>query len=274
MATAAALPDYAPMLADYHRAYAPELQAMVAGLPIRAGDRVLELACGDGVYARWLAERVGPTGSVTALDASPAFLDLARRRAADRPVHVVAAAAEAMPFADDTFDLVWCAQSLYSLPDPVEAVRLMRRVVRPGGVVAVLENDTLHHVLLPWPIEVELAVRAAELAGFVAESDRPRKFYVGRQLVEVFRKAGLTGCRKRTWATNRQAPLDPAERGFLEKYLDDLRGRALPRLEPALAARFEPLVDPRSGAYLLDQPDLTVTCLDHVVSGVKPGAAG
>lgn len=273
MATVEKLPDYATMLSAYHRAYASELRRMVAGLPIHPGDHVLEMACGDGVYAGWLSERVGATGSVTALDASPAFLDEAQKNTSGRRVNLVAAAAEAMPFADDTFDLVWCAQSLYSLPDPVESVRLMRRVVRPGGAVAVLENDSLHHVLLPWPVEIELAVRAAELAALVEESDRPRKFYIGRELCEVFRKAGLTDCRKQTWATTRQAPLSPDERAFLTGYLDDLYDRTRPHLEPRIAARFEALVDPDSDAYLLDQPDLTVTCLDHVVRGTKPANA-
>lgn len=264
MTTAAKLPGYAGMLTDYHRAYAKELKAMIAGLPVRAGDRVLELACGDGVYSAWLAERVGPDGSVTALDVSAAFLDLARRNAGPA-VGLVAGSAERMPFADDTFDLVWCAQSLYSLPDPVEAVRLMRRVVKPGGVVAVLEDDTLHHILLPWPIEVELAVRAAELVALVAESDRPRKYYVGRQLDEVFRAAGLVQTRKRTYATNRQAPLDPEERGFLEKYLRELFDRTGPHLDAAVRARFGAMVTPGSGENLLDRQDMTVTCLDHVV---------
>ncbi|MCA1686801.1 MAG: methyltransferase domain-containing protein [Planctomycetia bacterium] len=269
MADPGKLPDYATMLSDYHRAYAIELKAMVAGLPIREGDKVLEMACGDGVYARWLAERVGPSGSVTALDVSSAFLNLAQENAG-AAVGFVAGAVERMPFADDTFDLVWCAQSLYSLPDPVEAVRTMRRVVKPGGVVAVLENDTLHHILLPWPVEVELAVRAAELVSYVEDSDRPRKYYVGRQLDEVFRKAGLEQIRKRTWATNRQAPLDGHERGYLGKYLGELLERTRPHLDPQMRERFEGLAEPGSGDYLLDREDMTVTCLDHVVWGVKP----
>ena len=63
-----------------------------------------------------------------------------------------------LPIPDDSFDLVWCAQSLYSLPDPVDALRRMARAARPGGIVAVFENDEFHHVLLPWPVEVELAL--------------------------------------------------------------------------------------------------------------------
>jgi ubiquinone/menaquinone biosynthesis C-methylase UbiE len=269
LANAEKLPDYAPMLSDFHRAYANELRAMIACLPIRDGDRVLEVACGDGVYSKWLAERVGASGSVTAVDVSPAFLKVAQAGAGPR-IGFVAAAIERLPFVDDVFDLVWCAQSLYSLPDPVEAVRLMRWVVKPGGVVAVLENDSLHHLLLPWPIEVELAVRTAELKAFVRESDRPRKFYVGRQLDEVFRKAGMVQTRKHTWATNRQSPLDPEVRGFLAKYLLDLLERARPYLDDPMRERFERLALPGSDEYLLDRTDMTVTCLDHLVWGRKP----
>ncbi len=137
-------------------------------------------------------------------------------------------------------------------------------------MVAVLENDTLHHILLPWPIEVELAVRRAELRGFIEESDESRKFYIGRQLYQVFREAGLVNCQKRTWATNRLAPLGPLDRAFLEEYFRDLRERVAPHLEPKILAKFERLVDPASEHSMLNWPDLSVTCIDHVIWGFKP----
>jgi len=270
------LPDYAPMLSAYHDAHATELREMVASLPIHEGNRVLEIACGDGVYSRWIAERVGETGEVVGVDILPAYLDVARRgarrEASGSRIRFVAADIARLPFSDDTFDLVWCAQSLYSLPDPVDALRRMTRVVRVGGEVAVLENDSFHHVLLPWPVEVEVAIRRAELLGFAEESDRPRKYYVGRQLCQVYRAAGLRECRRRTWATDRQAPLERRERAFLEGYLDDLKERARPHLEPPMRAAFERLVDPNAEDYLLNRPDLSVTYVDHIVRGVKPEA--
>jgi ubiquinone/menaquinone biosynthesis C-methylase UbiE len=270
------LPDYAPMLADYHAAYAVELQAMIDSLPIIPGDRVLDVACGDGTYARWLARRVGPSGGVWAVDHLPAYLDRAqdetRGRSSDASdrIEYVTAEIDRLPFPADVFDLAWCAQSLYSLPDPVATLKKMGKVVREGGTVAVLENDTMHQILLPWPVEVELAVRRAELRDLVEGSDRPRKYYIGRQLCQVFRAAGLVGCQKRTWATDRQAPLGSRVRGFLEKYLLNLKDRTLSRLEPPIAATFERLVDPSSDDYLLDGPELSVTCIDHVVWGTKP----
>jgi ubiquinone/menaquinone biosynthesis C-methylase UbiE len=268
------LPGYAPTLLAYHRAFAEELRATVAALPIRPGDRVLDLACGDGVYSRWLAERVGESGSVLGVDLSPAFLELARQDLdgdplADR-VELARGDLHHLPIPDDAFDLVWCAQSLYSLPDPVEALRRMGRAARPGGIVAVLENDEFHHVLLPWPVEVELALRHAELSALIKLSDKPRKFYVGRHLRRVFQAAGLVDCRHRTWTIDRQAPLGHDARAFFEGYLKDLRQKVEPHLVPEIRDEFVRLADPDSDAYLLDSPDFTVTCLNHIAWCVKP----
>ena len=268
------VPGYASMLAAYHEAFAAELEAIVAALPISGGHRVLDLACGDGSYARWLADRVGPNGEVVGVDLSEEYLRESRSNLEGNPradrIRLVVAPLDRLPFADGSFDLVWCAQSLFSLPDPVEALRIARRMARPGGIVAVLETDTLHQVLLPWPIEVELAVRAAELVGLAEDSDRPRKFYVGRGLLPIFRDAGLEATGRRTFATDRRAPLGPAERAFLESYLRELRDQARPHLEPEVRAKFDRLADERSADYLLDGPDFALTMIDHLAWGRRP----
>ena len=265
-----ALPDYAAMLASYHRAFAPELRRMIETLPLARGDRVLDLACGDGAYAQWLAERVGQRGLVVAVDADEAFLSVARVQQATQRVVFVEADVHRLPFPDGTFDLVWCAQSLYSLPDPVVALRVMHRAARPGGVVAVLENDTLHQLLLPWPVELELAIRRAELVGFAEESKRPRKFYVARHLARLFRQAGLVHENSATWASDRVAPLGQHERAFVGEYLRDLRERVAPHLEPEVAESFDRLVNPGSADYLLDDPDLCLTNVDRLAIGRRP----
>ena len=272
------LPDYEPLLAAYHRAFAEELEAMVGTLPIETGDQVLEVACGDGAYTPMLARRVGASGSVVAVDLLMGYLEKARgellRREPSTRGRFVAASIDRLPFDAGTFDLAWCAQSLFSLPEPLAAVRAMARVVRPGGVVAVLEDDTLHQVLLPWPVELELSVRSAEWEAFREESEHPRKFYIGRRLVKVFREAGLVDVRIRTHASNRVAPLGPSERTFLGEHLKDLRERVAPRLRPETRDALDRLADPDSPEYLPDQPDLALTVIDHVVRGRKPSAGG
>ncbi|QEH36041.1 Demethylmenaquinone methyltransferase [Aquisphaera giovannonii] len=269
------LPAYAATMAAYHRAFEPELVEIVESLPIRRGQTVLDFACGDGAYAGWLARRVGASGRVIAMDLSPAYLGAARRNLAARPelaarVRLVRADAGRSPLRDGSVDLTWCAQSLYSLPDPVEAIRRMAAATRPGGLVAVFENDEMHHVLFPWPAEAELAFRRAELAGFSAESDRPWKFYVGRRLLRVFREAGLADVALRCFAFTRQAPLDAAAREFFAGFLENLRDRAGLFLEPDLRTLLEGMTTPGSGRFLLDDPDLCVTCVNHVAVGVRP----
>jgi ubiquinone/menaquinone biosynthesis C-methylase UbiE len=263
------IPDYAASLASYHAAFAPELREMIEALPIGRGARVLDVACGDGTYSRLLAGRVGEEGSVWGIDLAPDYLDLASRQgrtgpSPDRVRYAVADLAR-LPFATGTFDLAWCAQSFYSLPDPVAALRALAALVRPGGVVAVLESDTLHQVLLPWPIDVELALRSAELLGFVRDSNQPRKFYVGRRLRTLFEAAGLRDVRRRCWSIVRSAPLDACTRLFLVGYLHELERRCAADLGPELARKVRPYLDPDSESYLPDRGDLDLTVVEHVV---------
>ena len=162
------------------------------------------------------------------------------------------------------------AQSLYSLPDPVDSLRHMMRVAKPGGIVAVLEDDTLHHVILPWPIEVELSVRVAELRNLAEKSNQPQKFYVARQLRRLCRTAGLVEIESRTFAMDRLAPLAYDEREFFTAYLNDLSQRAMRYLDGPVRARFGKLVNPHSKEFVLDDPDLAATCIVQLVLGRKP----
>jgi ubiquinone/menaquinone biosynthesis C-methylase UbiE len=274
VSSSAGLPSYTPLLISQHRAFEPEFRAIVASLPLRSGDRVLDLACGDGAFSRWFAEA---ELNVLAVDISRDFLELAQCEVRRGPhldrVHFIQADFRRLPFDDDYFDLVWCAQSLYSLPDPLEAVQVMRRKTKPGGIVGVIENDEFHHVLLPWPIEIELAVSRAELVAHIERSRKPRKFYVGRHLRGLFHAAGLTKCQVRSWTFDCQAPLEPHEREFLAHHLDAMRERTRPHLDPEIVDDFERLVCPESDSYLLDKPDFAATCLNFVIWGTNPGGA-
>lgn len=263
-----ALPAYATMLSAFHRACAPELRAIVAELPIEPGSRALDMACGDGVYSVWLAEQVGATGHVVGVDIAPAYLELAQKHAgtcgAAEQISFQTGDISDLPFADDEFDLAWCAHSFYSLPDPLAALRELRRVVRPGGVVAILENDTLHHMLLPWPAELELAVRQAQLDGLRETTDSTGKFYIGRNLCGAFKTAELGACHIHTHTIDHRTPLSADERIYLEGYLRDLGERARPYLDQAVRTAFDRLLDPHSELFMLDQPDFFACHLEIV----------
>ena len=267
------LPEYASMLAAYHRAYAPELQAIMDTLPLRLGDRVLDMACGDGTYAPWITRHIGEQGRVVAADISFDYLRIVQRQIGARAVaaRICLSMADVgqLPFRDGCFDVVWCAQSLYDFPDAVQALQEMRRVVRHGGLVVVLENDCLHHLLLPWPVNLELALRQAEWQALQKETQWPEKFYIGRRLHALFRLADLQPCCKQTYASNRQAPLGRDEQAFLGGYLRRLQQRVEGYLDPASQRQLAALIHPNAPGSLLNHPHVTVTCVDHVIWGVK-----
>jgi SAM-dependent methyltransferase len=239
--------------------------------------RILDLACGDGFYTRRLAERLGSAGSVTGADVNLVYLEQAKREASLRQsaasVDFVVASFDALPFPDASFDFAWCAQSLYSLPDPVVVLGHVARVMRPGGLVAILENDSLHQVFLPWPVHLELPLRAAELVSLSERSRNSSKYYVGRRLPAVLSAAGLEPVGMATHAFDRSAPLRNVEQALLQRYLEEVRERVSAHLAPELFAELRALVEPASAKHLLKQPYLTMTWLSVLAFGRKPHGA-
>lgn len=268
------LPDYDRQLSGFHRAFQRELQSIVDGLQLSSAMRVLDLACGDGFYARRIAARLGPQASITGVDLNLAYLaqagEEASRQSGGARIDFIAASYDRLPFPDATFDLVWCAQSLYSLPDPVVAIGHMARVLRPGGLIAVLENDTLHQVFLPWPVRLELPLRAAELQSFREGSGNASRYYVGRRLPAILAAAGLEPLTMTTHAFDRQAPLGAAEGELLQGYLEEVAERVAPHLDSALLQELRQLIEPGSPQHLLGQPYLTMTWLNVLAIGRKP----
>lgn len=267
------LPEYAGTLAAFHRAFAPELRQMLADAWPRSAKRVADLACGDGCYSVWLAEFAGTSGRVYSVDVSRHWLTVARRTAyrgeAERQQQTIAADASRLPFADNCLDFVWCAQSLYSLHDPAAVLCEIHRVLKPVGRVAILENDSLHQLLLPWDAELELKVRTAELAAFQRRSRHPDKFYVGRDLGRRLLDAGFTSCRKQTYATNRDGPLTGDVRIFVEGHLRALRDSVKDDLPPDDLVVFDRLLTPGEPGNFFDDASLAITSIDHVVYGDK-----
>lgn len=111
---------------------------------IREGQHVLDVACGTGILACEAANRVGGTGTVVGLDINDGMLAVARRKYSAIQWHQ--GPAEALPFADSTFDVVVSQFGLMFFADRLRALREMARVLRPGGRLAVAVWDTVEHI--------------------------------------------------------------------------------------------------------------------------------
>ena len=103
--------------------------------------RVLDVGCGPGTITVDIANRVAP-GCVIGIDASADVIEQARRDASGVDnVDFATGDVYALDFPDSSFDVVHAHQVLQHLPDPVGALREMRRVCKPDGVVAVRDSD-------------------------------------------------------------------------------------------------------------------------------------
>ncbi len=264
-------PDYDPHLRAFHRAFAPELQQVIADLPLAPDARVLDLACGDGFHTRCLARRLGPGGTIVAADLSPMYLARARRAVRRHLdcVHFVRTDADQLPFASGTFDLVWCAHSMISLPDPAAALREMARVTRRGGVVAVLENDEFHHVLLPWPVELELELFRALHAASRQQYGSGSKLAPVRLLRESLLEAGLRSPRKKTYAADRIAPFGPPARRFLKHQLEFVGRMVRSRLTPTARRLFDRFAADSGEHSFFRRADAEMTCLNTLHTGLR-----
>lgn len=263
------LPEYAGALLAFHRSHEQTLKTIIEALPIRAGNRVVDVATGDGTYALHMALR---GAHVTAVDLDNNYLEFARRAAQEQGIALdfVQAAAQNLPFETQSLDGAFCAQSFYTIDDVDSVMAEMKRVVRPGGWVGVMENDSLHHVILPWPPELELQLLGAEHRALEREETNQERYYIGRRLGAVLRQCGLVDIKNASFATQRSAPLSDDEQAFLQNQVSQLVKRATPYLDGRAQAWAQTLSDPDSKDYLLGAPSFSATILDFLVWGQVP----
>lgn len=157
---------------------------------LRLGMSVLDVGCGPGTITVDLAARVAP-GRVVAVEVSAEALELARATASARgrsEIEFVVGDIHALDFPADTFDVVHAHQVLQHVTDPVAALRELRRVCRPGGIVAARDSDYAGFVWYPERAELTewlaLYRRVARANG--GEPD------AGRRLLAWARAAGFT----------------------------------------------------------------------------------
>ncbi|MFI5896390.1 class I SAM-dependent methyltransferase [Actinoplanes sp. NPDC051513] len=157
---------------------------------LTSGVSVLDVGCGPGTITADLATLVTPA-RVTALEVTAEALDLARAEIARRGLTNVDFATgdvHALEFADDTFDVVHAHQVLQHVTDPVAALREMRRVTKPGGVVAVRDSD---YAAFTWFPEFPELTAWLDLYERVARGNGGEPD-AGRRLLAWGRDAGFT----------------------------------------------------------------------------------
>jgi len=185
------------MLRQLFEPWAAELLARAG---IGPGDHVLDVASGLGPVARLAAEAAGPGGRVVASDISAAMLALAAARPADpgwAPIEYLECPASAITARDDSFDAVLCQHGLQFFPDRAAAAGEMRRVARPGAILALSTWAAEHPLGLFGPVNDTL--REAGLAEPFPRAFDPDSYRVSvADLQELLQTAGLRDVRVET----------------------------------------------------------------------------
>lgn len=173
---------------------------------LRPGQRALDVAGGTGDLTRGMAAQVGETGCVVLSDINAAMLGHGRDRCIDaghvRGIEYVQANAECLPFADASFDCVTIGFGLRNVTDKQKALASMRRVLKPGGQLLVLEFSKPVDALRP--VYDAYSFRILPLIGKFVAGDEASYRYLAESirkhpdqetLLGMMRAAGLEDCR-------------------------------------------------------------------------------
>jgi ubiquinone/menaquinone biosynthesis C-methylase UbiE len=240
----------------YEKVFVPTIATPVSAellrtADLRAGERVLDVACGTGVVTRAAAEQVGPTGTVSGVDMSPDMIGVARNTpAAGAPIAWYEADGAALPLPDESYDVALCQMGLMFMPDKAAAIAELHRALAPGG-----------RVVINTPGRIQPPMQAMEKA--IADTLDPElAVFVGAvfslhdpdELAGLLRGAGFADVSSTGYTTRCDLP-EPAE--WLWNYIN---------LSPM-------------GALVADAPDeaknalerqFVETCAPHVVDGRIP----
>jgi demethylmenaquinone methyltransferase / 2-methoxy-6-polyprenyl-1,4-benzoquinol methylase len=174
---------------------------------LRPGQKALDVAGGTGDLAASMARQVGDRGLVVLTDINAAMLDRGRDRLINEGlvgnVRFVQANAERLPFPDGTFDCITIAFGLRNVTDKPAALASMRRALKPGGQLLVLEFS---HPTAPGlkPLYDAYSFRILPLLGKIIARDEASYRYLAEsirmhpdqeKLLEMMRTAGLEDCR-------------------------------------------------------------------------------
>lgn len=190
-----------------HRAWR---RSVMKKMQVQPGDTALDVCCGTGDWSFSLAKAVGPKGQVTGLDFSKNMLSVAEKKNTEKSIDQLSFTwgnAMELPFEDNSFDFVTIGFGLRNVPDYLQVLKEMYRVVKPGGKVVCLETSQptmfgfkqvyYFYFKRIMPVLGKLLAKSYDEYSWLQESakDFPGK----KELRALFQQAGLTNVKIKTY---------------------------------------------------------------------------
>ena len=214
------------------RMFAPLTEAMIERAGIHAGQSVLDVAGGAGEPSLTIAERVGPSGSVTCTDAVAEMVEAARSKANQRGLKNMQfrqCTADALPFPENSFDVVVSRLGVMFFRDSVGAMREMLRVLKPGGSLtfAVWYKSDVNPFCYLVSGVIDQHVKAP-----APDPDAPNAFRFAEPgtLAHVMKQAGAIDVREAVVSFDMEAPLSAEEFWVMRSQTSDTLREKLAKL--------------------------------------------
>ena len=236
----------------------PAIREAIRMLDLPEGSDGLDAGCGIGSHTLLLAKAVGPGGHVTGLELFADFVTHAQAQAKqsglEHRVSFRQGNVNALPFDDASFDWAWSVDCVghVSIGQPLDGLRELARVVRPGGRVALLGYSS--QMLLPGYPMLEARLNAtASATTALAEGKKPEAHFT--RALGWFQAAGFAEPTARTVVGTVHAPFDDGVRRALISLFGMLWGEMQSGMDVTDREEYLRLSEPESPDFILDTPD-------------------
>jgi SAM-dependent methyltransferase len=249
--------DYSRKLKLFNSFAGRELRQAVASLQLKPAMRILDAGCGTGEILECLREAVMPNGIVVGIDLASAHIAAAKTAVSPETL-LIQADLVRPPFAAASFDLVWSANTINHLHDPVFGAGLLAGLLRRGGRIALAQSSLIPEMYFAWDSRLERLTTEAVRQYYrdrygLAETD----LTAIRAIVGTLRGAKLHDVQAQTFVIERVSPLSaPDEDYLLQAIFQETWGeRVRPYLSNDDYQELSELCDPQHPAYALRRPD-------------------
>jgi len=264
--------DYAHKLRLFNAFAAPELEQAIRGLSLRDGMRLLDAGCGTGEVLQHLRLIAGPRTDIVGLDLSAAHVQAARE-AVDGSITVMQGDLMTAPLPPASFDLIWSANTVNHLRDPIAGLRHLTTLLRARGRLALGQSSLLPELYFAWDSRLERLT-----------SEAVRRYYEdryglgehgldgARNLLGWMHGAKLCNITARTLVIERTAPLGHADHQYLlEAIFKGTWGERLrPYLPPADYDALRRLCAPDDPGFALRRADFHFIQTFTLIVGERP----